>query len=202
MKKDDSARQAAFISPPEKIPLYIRLGVWVAEREAGQALLPARLLAWYPKAAISSGILESLIADGKKDLNPRILRLVRLQTSLAVSCPFCIEMNSVESEDSLIAPEELSALQGKIDLEAVATFTNRERLAVEYARLISHSPLSFPPAFVQALTANFSEREIVILATTAAQVNYWARLIQALGIPMPGFSDQCAVPPGGAFTNR
>lgn len=36
-------------------------------------------------------------------------------------------------------------------------------------------------------------REIVILASTAAQVNYWARLIQALGIPPAGFSEQCDI---------
>jgi alkylhydroperoxidase family enzyme len=39
------------------------------------------------------------------------------------------------------------------------------------------------------MKSNFNEREIVILASTAAQVNYWARLIQALGIPPAGFSD-------------
>ncbi len=178
------AQRGAFIRPPTAMPLYLQFGIWFAEREAGEELLPARLLAWYPKAAISSGVLESLIADGKQDLNPRILRLVRLQVSWAVSCPFCISMNSVESDDSLISEEELSALRDRIDPDAVSTFTQRERLAVEYARLISKSPLAFPPEFVKELILNFTEREIVILATTAAQVNYWARLIQALGVPV------------------
>ena len=36
--------------------------------------------------------------------------------------------------------------------------------------------------FIEELKRNFNEREIVILASTAAQVNYWDRLIQALGI--------------------
>ncbi|MFO7624619.1 MAG: hypothetical protein R6V73_09730 [Anaerolineales bacterium] len=40
------------------------------------------------------------------------------------------------------------------------------------------------------LKESFSEREIVILATTAAQVNYWTRLIQALGCPPEGYSGQ------------
>lgn len=184
MVKDVLARRAAFIGPPEKMPPWLRLGIWYAEREARQELLPGRLLAWYPPAAISSGLLESLIADGKKDLTPRLLRLVRLQVSLSVSCPFCVSMNSVELSDSLITAEELSALRGRIDVDAVATFSERERLAVRYARLISATPLKFPPEIVEKLTANFAEREIVILATTAAQVNYWARLIQALGIPV------------------
>jgi hypothetical protein len=48
--------------------------------------------------------------------------------------------------------------------------------------------LKFPPAFITELKEHFNEREIVILATTAAQVNYWTRLIQALGCPPAGLS--------------
>jgi alkylhydroperoxidase family enzyme len=129
---DATTRREAFIRPPDRMPFFLRAGIWFAECEAGQTLLPARLLAWYPRAAFSSGILEALIADGRRDLNPRLLQLVRLQTSLAVACPFCIEMNSAELEANAIT----------------------------------------------------------------AQVNYWTRLIQALGIPRPGFSDQCAIPVG------
>ena len=44
---------------------------------------------------------------------------------------------------------------------------------------------------IEELKKKFNEREIVILACMAAQVNYWARLIQALGIPPAGFSNQC-----------
>jgi alkylhydroperoxidase family enzyme len=45
-----------------------------------------------------------------------------------------------------------------------------------------------------ALREAYSERELVILATTAAQVNYWARVIQALGIPPAGFRTDCELP--------
>ncbi len=186
----DSTVKEAFINPPSALPLYLQPGIWFAEREAGQALLPARLLAWYPKAAISSGLLEALIANGQDGLSPRLLQIVRLQTSLIVACPFCITLNSAASAEGPLTPAEVSALQGQIELNAVATFTQRERLAAEYARLIAATPLVFPRDFVAELTANFTEREIVILATTAAQVNYWARLIQALGIPVRR-------PPGG-----
>jgi hypothetical protein len=34
---------------------------------------------------------------------------------------------------------------------------------------------------IDEVTAEFSPREIVVLATTAAQVGYWTRLIQGLG---------------------
>jgi alkylhydroperoxidase family enzyme len=71
----------------------------------------------------------------------------------------------------------------------VDTFSARERLAIQYARLISQTPLKFHPDFIAQIKSSFTEREMVILASTAAQVNYWARLIQALGIPPAGFSE-------------
>jgi len=51
------------------------------------------------------------------------------------------------------------------------------------------TPLSFPDEIMQLIKAVFTERKIVILATTAAQVNYWAWLIQALGAPPAGFME-------------
>jgi alkylhydroperoxidase family enzyme len=77
-----------------------------------------------------------------------------------------------------------------VALETVSTLGSRERLAIQYARLVSQTPLKFQPEIVAQVRAEFNEREFVILATTAAQVNYWARLIQALGIPPAGFGDE------------
>ncbi|MHB1405533.1 MAG: carboxymuconolactone decarboxylase family protein [Desulfitobacteriaceae bacterium] len=183
----------AFINPPRKIPFYLRIGIWITKLVTGKDLLPPKLLAWYPKTAIGSGILESLVADGNKDLDKRILKLVRLQSSFTVSCPFCIDMNSFEFDKVGITEEEMSALQGRTEQSKVKTFSDREKLAMEYAKCVSKSPLSFPAPLIEELRKNFSEREIVILASTAAQVNYWARLIQALGVPPAGFSDKCTL---------
>jgi alkylhydroperoxidase family enzyme len=184
----------AFINPPQKIPFYLKIGIWISKKVTGRDLLPARLLAWYPRVAISSGILEALVAHQDGNLDKRILKLVRLQTSFAVACPFCIDMNYHDYADYVITREEISFMQGQAVAEDVKTFSLREKLAMEYARLISRASLAFPPAFIEKLKANFSEREIVILASTTAQVNYWARLLQALGVPPAGFSDHCELP--------
>jgi len=180
---------SAFIEPPRKISLLLRLGIWVSEKITGRRMLPARILAWYPKAALGSGILESLVAHHDSKLDERMLKLVRMAASFAAACPFCIDMNSYEHEALGINADEMLALRGQLDLESVSTFSARERLAIQYARLVSQTPLKFHPDFIAQVRANFDEREMVILASTAAQVNYWARLIQALGIPPAGFSE-------------
>jgi alkylhydroperoxidase family enzyme len=179
----------AFIEPPQKISFLLRLGIWVVEKIVGRYMLPARVLAWYPKAALGSGILESLVAHHDGKLDERILKLVRMAASFAAACPFCIDMNSYAHSSLGIGADEVLALRGQLGLEIVPTFSARERLAIQYARLVSQTPLKFQPDFIAQIKASFDEREMVILASTAAQVNYWARLIQALGIPPAGFSD-------------
>ncbi len=182
-------RMEAFIDPPKSIPFFLKLGIWFAEKVTGRRMLPARILAWYPKAAIGSGALEALVAHQDGKLDKRMLQLVRMSASFAAACPFCIDMNSYEHEAAGISADEVLALRGQLALEGVDSFSVRERLAIAYARLVSQTPLKFHPDFIEQVKSHFNEREMVILASTAAQVNYWARLIQALGIPPAGFTE-------------
>lgn len=184
----------AFINPPKKIPFYLRPGLWIAKKVTGKDLDVPKLLAWYPKAAIGSAALEALVAHKDETLDERMLKLVRMQASFAALCPFCINMNSSAFAKAGITLAEVAALQDVELIHNSDTFTAREKLALEYARLISATPLAFPRDFIERLKQNFTEREIVILASTAAQVNYWARLIQGLGIQPAGFSDACDIP--------
>jgi alkylhydroperoxidase family enzyme len=188
-----SMEMNAYIKPPEKIPFYIKIGLIISKRVTKKDLLAPKLLAWYPRVAISSAVLESLIAHGKKDLNERILKLVRIQSSISVACPFCVDMNSFEYEKSGITEEEMHGLAGKVELEQINSFSTKERLAIEYAKLISQTPVNIPTEFIEKVKSEFTEREIVILSSTAAQVNYWARMIKSLGVPPAGFSDKCNI---------
>ncbi len=182
----------AFIEPPGSIPLFLKIGLWISKRLTGRDLLPGKLLAWYPKAAIGSGVLEALVAHQDKLLDKRILKLVRIRTSFLLACPFCIDMNAYDHDAFGITAREMDALRRQ-DITGVETFSIRERIAMDYAARISGAALLFEEDFISRLKRHFSEREIVILASTAAQVNYWARLLQALGVPPAGFSAQCSI---------
>ena len=39
----------------------------------------------------------------------------------------------------------------------------------------------------------FSEREFVVISSTIAQVNFWTRIIQGIGVPPAGFSENCSI---------
>ena len=177
----------AFIKQPKRIPLLLKIGIWFSEKITGKTMLPARILAWYPKAAIGSGIMEGLVAHEDGQMTKRMLKIIRMAASYAVACPFCVDMNSHEYPSVGITDEEAESLRG--DFDKVGSFTEQEKLAITYTRLISQTPLKFHPDVVERVKSVFNEREFVILASTAAQVNYWARLIQALGIPPAGFGE-------------
>lgn len=183
----------AYIKPPRWIPWYLKIGIAISKKITKKDLLAPKLLAWYPKVAISSGVLESLVAHGEKDLNGRILKMVRIQASICVACPFCIDMNSFEYEKEGITLLEIQGLKGALPLEDIPTYSRQERLAIEYTKIISGTPVEVPMAFMDELKQEFSEREIVILASTAAQVNYWARMLVAMGVPPAGFSESCEI---------
>ena len=85
-----------FIDQPKRIPLLLKLGILFSEKITGKTMLPARILAWYPKAAIGSGVMEALVAHEDGQMSQRMLKLIRMTASYATACPFCIDMNSYE----------------------------------------------------------------------------------------------------------
>jgi alkylhydroperoxidase family enzyme len=184
----------SYIEPPRRIPLLLRIALSLVERRLGTKLLANRILAWYPKALVGSGIMEALIAHDEPEVPRRLLGLIRISTSILVSCAFCLDLNSRDFKGKGITDEEMLALQGKLALEKVASFTEAERAALRYVACICSTPLSFSPEAIAGMKRHFSERGIVIVASTSAQVNFWARMIQSLGVTPAGFSAQCVVP--------
>jgi AhpD family alkylhydroperoxidase len=159
----------------------------------GQKLIANRILAWYPKAAIGSGIMEALVAHDEPEVPRRLLALIRIFVSFTVSCPFCIDMNAKDFKGKGVSDEEILALKGAHRLDDVPTLSAKEKAALRYVECICRTPLVFTPEAVGAMREHFSERGMVIVSSTAAQVNFWARLIQSLGVPPAGFSPNCPI---------
>jgi alkylhydroperoxidase family enzyme len=183
----------AYINEPSKIPWYLKLGIKIAENKIKKKMLPARLLSWYPKAALGSGIMESLVAHGDKEVSVRLLKLIRMQVSFAASCAFCIDMNGNEFNKAGITEQEILYLQNPESTSSCNSLSPSELSALEYIRQITVTPISIQNQTLVNLKKYFSQRAIVIIVSTAAQVNYWTRLIQGLGIPPEGFNESCTV---------
>lgn len=182
-----------FIKLPTRIPLFLRFALWISKKETGKDLVPGRLMTWYPRAAIGSGVLEVMTAKGRDRQEKRLLNLIRLQASFVCSCAFCIDMNAVGVTVNDITQEEIAAMRGASVFETVTSFSKREITALEYAVLISKTPLIFEEDFIKKLKSEFTEREIVMMASTIASVNFWARFNQSLGVLPAGFDEKCLI---------
>ena len=101
----------AYIEPPKKLPLFIRFGAWVSNKVIKKDIMIPKLLAWYPKTAVSSGIMESLVAHDDKEINKRILKIIRVQVSVMIACPFCIDMNAFEFDKAGLTIDEINAIK-------------------------------------------------------------------------------------------
>jgi alkylhydroperoxidase family enzyme len=183
----------SYIEPPRRIPAFYRLLLSLVERRLGRRLLANRILAWYPKALLGSGVMEALVAHDEPETPRRLLALVRISTSLLVSCAFCIDLNARDFAGKGVSEAEIIALQANRPLEEIPSLSERERAALRYAACMCTSPLRFSPRAIDEVTRLFSPRAVVIIASTCAQVNFWARLIQALGVPPAGFSAECSI---------
>jgi alkylhydroperoxidase family enzyme len=177
----------AFIAEPERINPLLRAVLWGIERQSGQPFVGGRLLAWHTPTAIgmlAAGAMTWMVGGRtRRRLGLRILDLVALTAAYTAGSPYCAA--DFAQEESRLDPSEVRALKAGDDVDTVASFSPRERLAIRYARLVSATPLDFPPDFVAELTAGFTEAEIVLLASAAANINYNGRLFEALGAPVP-----------------
>lgn len=181
------------IEPPERVPWYLRLGLWWARRATGKEPLPGRLLAHFPRGAIGAGLFELGAAHAPRDLGGRELAVARLVASATTGCPFCIDMNAAGHAEAGLSRDELAALL-ELDRERWSALGPREHLAARYATCLSSTPVVAPAELQDQLRRAYSSREIVVLATTIAQVNYWARFCNGLGVPLAGLFDDRSCP--------
>ena len=71
-----------------------------------------------------------------------------MQVSYAASCPFCIDMNGSEYARQGITEIEIESLRGARPLEAVPSFSSRERTALRFTRAATATPLRFPDELI------------------------------------------------------
>jgi AhpD family alkylhydroperoxidase len=181
---------AALIPVPSHVAWFLRPMLWVTRRMTGKDPLPARLLSYFPKGAVGAGLFE-LTAAGAGDLDARCLAVARIVASAVSGCPFCLDMNAATWKRAGLRADELPVLFGDGPWSSLGP---REAVAARYAKALSLTPVRLDPELVQALELQFTARERVVLATTIAQVNYWTRFNQGLGVPAAGFFDESVCP--------
>jgi len=168
---------------------------WVlarVERRLGKPLVANRILGWSPRTLVGSGLMEALVVHDDPEVPRRLLKLLRLLVSFRVSCPFCIDLNGQGHADDGVTEAEVRALaDGRF--ADLASLTDRERAALAYAACLTTTPVRIPEAVVTTMKEHFSDRAFTLVVATTAQVNFWARMIQGLGVQEAGFSPEATL---------
>ena len=75
-------------------------------------------------------------------------------------------------------------------------FNDEERLVIEYAELMTRTPVEVPEAFFAKLRERFSSTQLVELSAAIAWENYRARFNHAFGLESEGMdtATSCALP--------
>jgi AhpD family alkylhydroperoxidase len=191
-----SSTGSLLVDPPARIPLLLRPALFLAEKITGKQALPGRLLAHFTKGALGAGVFEAAAASAPDMDRPdgaRVLAVTRIVASAVAGCPFCIDMNAATWKRAGLTPSEVRALLSD-PVAAVATLDARSATAGKYAAMLSLTPVVLGDTLRIELKQHFSAREIVVLATTIAQVNFWSRFSQGLGVPAAGFFDESVCP--------
>jgi AhpD family alkylhydroperoxidase len=156
--------------------------------ETAGMLEPLRMYAHIPRLLNAYGKLEQ--AESKLDvLNPRVRALAELKSATTVRCEYCIDLGSQIAREWGVTDEELKALSNGADYRNATCFSEVDKLVLDYATVISRTPVEVSDELFDALRAHFDTAQLVGLTHVITLGNLRARFNIALGIGSSGFSD-------------
>jgi AhpD family alkylhydroperoxidase len=123
---------------PADCPWYLRPFFWNQRRKYGQVLGAALLWARVPKLFIGAALLYGAIDRKSSPLEPALRSLLTVRVSQMNHCRFCVDINSATLLQRGISEDKLWALE---DWRTSKLFSERERIALEYAEAVTRSDL-------------------------------------------------------------
>jgi AhpD family alkylhydroperoxidase len=125
-----------------------------------------------PDAIKAMVALEGAI--GKLGIEPRLLDLVKLRASQINGCAFCVDMHAADARKAGETERRLFAVSA---WRETPFFSEKERAALAWAEAMTRiADTHAPDEVYAALSAQFSDKEIVNLTLAICSINSWNRL--------------------------
>ncbi len=104
-----------------------------------------------------------------------------------------MDIGSAVGREHGVTEEQLRDLPS---YEMSAAFTALEKLVLDYAVLMTRTPVDLPGSLFEKLSEHLDRAQLIELTAAIAWENFRARFNHALGIEAQGFSEgaYCAVP--------
>ena len=174
--------------PLNEYPFYLR---WFFRRQArkyGQTLSPSWL--WGRLPAHFGGLLFLLGLFQRKQfpVDAALRSLVSARVAQLNGCAFCVDLNAY---NLLLATGSIAKAEAVARWRASGLYSERERVALDYAEAMTDTARRVSPAQIGALKAHFDDDGVVALTAWIAFQNLSAKFNSALGAEENGL---CQLP--------
>ncbi len=187
----------ARIAPRTK-GMLARFGSWYARREYGNEVTPGGVFAHHPKLAMGYGGFE-LALDRSDTVPAKLKALGEIKAATVVNCEWCMDFGSMIGREHGVTDEQLREMPRHRESPA---FDGLERLVLDYATAMSHTPAEVDDELFARLREHFDDAQLVELTSAIAIENFRARFNHATGMAAQGFSEGmvCVVPETSSAT--
>ena len=170
--------------PLSAYPWHLRPFFWKQRRKYGKVLDAALLWARAPKLFLGVALLYGAIDRKSSPLEPALRSLLTVRVSQINHCRFCIDINSATVLERGVSEDKLCALE---DWRGSNLFSERERVALEYAEAITRSDVDVGDDLMARVKWQFDDDAIVELTGLVAFQNMSSKFNAALAVPPQGF---------------
>lgn len=165
-------------------PWYLKPFFWNQRRKYGAVLDAALCWARTPRLFLGVALLYGMIDRKSSPIEPALRSLVTVRVSQINWCLFCVDINSATLLRRGVAAEKVIALAAWRESNL---FSNRERLALDYAEAVTESGRDVDDDLMARLGREFNDDAIVELTALIAFQNMSSKFNSALAVPPQGF---------------
>ena len=167
-----------------KYPWYVRMLFWFQRRKYGKVLESSKIWARSPRVFLGLSAFFGSLERKSSPLSPQLRALVTVRISHVNQCKFCVDLNSARVLSLGESEEKLQELPKFLESNL---FTEKEKVALEYAEAITYTNQEVTDSLFSRLQEHFPDDEIIELTGLIAFQNCSSKFNSALEIPPQGF---------------
>lgn len=155
--------------------------------------VPEPLDRWYPHGGVfwTWSTQETMVEMTWRHLPANIRNLAVLEAASVIDCPWCLDFGSASATKAGLADDKVHQLHA---WRTSTAFDEDERLAIEFAEMMSRTPLEVDDALVARARNLFGDKGFVELTASVALEHQRSRFNKTVGAMPQGWSRVCARP--------
>jgi AhpD family alkylhydroperoxidase len=177
-------KQPVETSEEQHFPWYVKIFFWNQKRKYGAILEPARLWGRTPKVFAGLATLYGALDRKSSPIEPSLRSLITVRVSQINWCPFCVDINSATAVKRHVSEEKLADLA---HFEDSKLYSDREKAALAYAEVVTHSDQDTTEKHFERLRCFFDDDAIIELTALIAFQNLSSKFNASLAVAPQGF---------------